>query len=65
MLNPDPLEFLRYLLQFKSYKWKHLNFLTVHDHSVRPFLVYFLLLHVQNVEEWVLNEDKSVLFFLH
>ena len=41
MLNSYPLEFLRYLLPFKRYQWKHLLFLTVRDHSANPFKLIF------------------------
>ena len=62
MLNPDLLEFLRYLLPFKSYKWKHLNFFNSAWPQCEAFLAYFPLLHVQNVEEWVLMKINQFCF---
>jgi len=62
MLNPNPLEFLRYLLPFKSYKWKHLNFFNSAWPQCKAFLAYFPLLHVQNVEEWVLMKINQFCF---
>ena len=53
-LNSDQLEFLKYILPFKSYEWKHLIFFNSVWPQCEAFLANFQLLCVQNVVEWAL-----------
>ena len=63
-LNSDQLEFLKYLLPFKSYEWKHLIFFNSAWPQCEAFLANFRLLRVQNVVEWALMKINHFCFLL-
>ena len=63
-LNSDPLEFLRYLLPFKRYQWKHLIFFNSAWPQGEAFLIKKVLLWLQNIVEWAVVKINHFCFLL-